>query len=237
MSGRLRYPEAARQWGQMMPEVDFLAKYQKATKRDYVGRVVEHDKAECAVIAKKWGEEYWDGPRQYGYGGYKYDGRWLPIAQDIAQRYELKPADRVLDVGCGKAFLLYELTRAVPGIEVAGIDISAYGVEHAKEEVRPFLEVGNCTSLPYDSHSFDFVYSINTFHNLTIDALKSAVREVERVGKRKKWICVESYRNEREKANLLYWQLTCMSFHTPEEWAFLYREWGYTGDYGFIYFE
>ena len=143
----------------------------------------------------------------------------------------------MLDVGCGKAFLLYELTRVVPGIEVAGIDISAYGVEHAKEEVRRFLEVGNCVTLPYPSHSFDFVYSINTFHNLKIDELKSAVQEVERVGKGKKWLCVESYRNEREKANLLYWQLTCMSFHTPDDWAFLYREWGYTGDYGFIYFE
>jgi SAM-dependent methyltransferase len=220
-----------------MQEVDFLAKYQKATKRDYVGRVVEHDKAECATVAKKWGEEYWDGPRQYGYGGYKYDGRWLPFAQDIAKHYGLKPDDRVLDVGCGKAFLLYELTRAVPGIEVRGLDISEYGIAHAKEEVRPFLDVGNCVKLPYDSDSFDFVFTINTFHNLKVDQLKSAVQEVERVGKDKKWICVESYRNEREKANLLYWQLTCMSFYTPEEWIWLYREWGYTGDYGFIFFE
>ncbi len=174
-----------------MPEVDFLAKYQSATKRDYVGRVTEHDKAECAAIAKKWGEEYWDGPRQYGYGGYKYDGRWLPFAQDIARHYGLKAGDRVLDVGCGKAFLLYELTRAVPGLEVAGLDISAYGIEHAKEEVRPNLKIGNCVELPYPSHSFDFVFSINTFHNLKIDELKRAVQEVERVGKDKKWICVE----------------------------------------------
>jgi SAM-dependent methyltransferase len=208
-----------------MQEVDFLAKYQKATARDYVARVVAHDKAECATIAKKWGEEYWDGPRQYGYGGYRYDGRWLPFAEDIARHYGLKPGDRVLDVGCGKGFLLYELTRAVPGIEIAGLDISEYGIAHAKEEVRPYLRVGNC------------VFSINTFHNLKIDELKSAVQEVERVAKADKWICVESYRNEREKANLLYWQLTCMSFHSPEEWVFLYKEWGYTGDYGFIYFE
>jgi SAM-dependent methyltransferase len=221
----------------MLQQVDFLGKYQKATKRDYVARVVEHDKAECATVAKRWGEEYWDGPRQYGYGGYKYDGRWLPIAQDIAKHYGIKPGDRILDVGCGKAFLLYELTRAVPGVTVAGIDISEYGIAHAKEEVRPFLQAGNCVKLPYDSHSFDFVFTINTFHNLKVDELKSAVQEVERVGKDKKWICVESYRNESEKANLLYWQLTCMSFYTPDEWLWLYREWGYTGDYGFIYFE
>jgi SAM-dependent methyltransferase len=220
-----------------MREVDFLAKYQKATTRDYIGRVTAHDKAECAIIAKKWGQEYWDGPRQYGYGGYHYDGRWLPIAEDIVRHYDLKAGDRILDVGCGKAFLLYEFTQAVPGVEVAGLDISEYGLAHAKEEVRPFLKLGDCTTLPYASHSFDFVYSVNTIHNLTIDRVKAAVQEVERVGKDKKWICVESYRNEREKANVLYWQLTCMSFHMPEEWAWLYREWGYTGDYGFIVFE
>jgi len=221
----------------MGQRIDFLAKYQSATKRDYVARVVEHDKAECATVARRWGEEYWDGPRQYGYGGYGYDGRWLPIAQDMGKHFDLQPGNKLLDVGCGKAFLLYEFTRAVPGIEIAGLDISAYGIARAKEEARPFLREGNCTTLPYADHSFDFVYSINTFHNLKIHELKAAIQEIERVGKDKKWICVESYRNEREKANLLYWQLTCMSFHTPEEWVWLYREWGYTGDYGFIFFE
>jgi SAM-dependent methyltransferase len=221
----------------MGQRIDFLAKYQSATKRNYVARVVEHDKAECATVAKRWGEEYWDGPRQYGYGGYRYDGRWLPIAREIAERYNLQPGNKVLDVGCGKAFLLYEFTRAVSGIEIAGIDISAYGIANAKEEAQPFLREGSCTKLPYPDESFDFVYSINTFHNLKVDELKAAVQEVERVGRDKKWICVESYRDEREKANLLYWQLTCMSFYTPEEWAWLYREWRYTGDYGFIFFE
>jgi ubiquinone/menaquinone biosynthesis C-methylase UbiE len=220
-----------------MQEVNFLTRYQKATKRDYVARVVEHDKAECATIAKKWGYDYWDGERQYGYGGYKYDGRWAGIAQDMARHYDLKSGDRVLDVGCGKAFLLYELTKAVPGLIPAGIDISEYGIEHAKEEMKPFLKVGNCTSLPFPDKSFDFVYSINTFHNLKIHEAQQALQEVERVGREKKWVCVESYRNEREKANLLYWQLTCMSFHTPDEWVWLYKHFGYMGDYGFIFFE
>jgi protein-L-isoaspartate(D-aspartate) O-methyltransferase len=218
-----------------MQEVNFLAKYQKATKRDYVARVVEHDKAECATVAKKWGADYWDGPRQYGYGGYKYDGRWLAIAQDIAKHYGLKAGDRVLDVGCGKAFLLYELTQ---GLQVAGLDISEYGIEHAKEEVRPLIKQGHCKALPFDSNSFDFVFSINTFHNLEIFDLEAAVTEVERVGKsQKKWICVESFRNESEKANMLYWQLTCMSFYSPDAWAYIYKKCGYTGDYGFIFFE
>ena len=218
-------------------ELNFLEKYQKATKRDYVERVVSHDKADCAVVAKKWGYDYWDGERQYGYGGYRYDGRWLPIAQDIASHYGLKPGDKILDIGCGKAFLLHEFTQAVPGVEVAGLDISEYGIEHAKDEVRPFLKPGTADDLPWPDDSFDFVYSINTFHNLRAPELQRALREMERVGTGKAWLCVESYRNEREKMNLLYWQLTCASFYDTEEWRWLYEKWGYSGDYGFIFFE
>jgi SAM-dependent methyltransferase len=218
-----------------MAELNLLRRYPRS-KRNIQKRTGAQSE-ENIRIAREYGREYFDGTRDTGYGGYRYDGRWLPIAQDIAERYDLQPGDQILDVGCGKAFLLYEFTRAVPGVEIAGLDISAYGIASAKEEVRPFLREGNCTKLPYPDQSFDFVYSINTFHNLKVDELKAAIQEVERVGKGKKWICVESYRDEREKANLLYWQLTCMSFYTPEEWAWLYREWGYTGDYGFIFFE
>ena len=219
-----------------MQEINFLEKYQKSTRRDYIARVVNHDKAMCAEKAKEWGYDYWDGDRQYGYGGYHYDGRWKAIAEDIAKHYQLKPGDKILDIGCGKGFLLYEFTQAVPGIEVAGIDISHYSIEHAKPEIKDRLKVANCTSLPFPDQSFDFVYSINTFHNLKIDELERAVREMQRVGKHAKWCNVESYRNEKEKANLLYWQLTCESFHRPEGWQWLFKQWGYDGDYGFIYF-
>ena len=220
-----------------MQEINFLEKYQSQTKRDYVQRVVEHDKGESAETARQWGYDYWDGERHYGYGGYHYDGRWLPVAEEIAAHYDLKAGDKILDIGCGKGFLLHEFTQAVPGVEVAGLDISTYGIEHAKEEVKPFLTEGNCTSLPYPDNHFDFVYSINTFHNLEINELKAAVTEMERVSKGKAWVNVESYRNEAEKANLLYWQLTCRSFHSVEGWKWLYNEWGYTGDCGFIFFE
>ena len=220
-----------------MQELDFISANHTKTQRNYVQRVVEHDKAECATKAKEWGYDYWDGDRRYGYGGMVYDGRWRPIAERIARHYGLAPGMKVLDVGCGKGFLLYELTQAVPGLEVAGLDISAYGVEHAKPEIADTLRVGNCTDLPWPDDHFDFVFSVNVFHNLYNYELESAVTEMERVGKDAKYICVESYRTEAEKANLLYWQLTCETFMTPKEWLWLFDRLGYTGDYGFIYFE
>jgi len=218
--------------------VDFIVKLHAGTKRDYLERVVQHDKAKCAEVAIQYGKDYWDGDRMYGFGGYKYDGRWLPVAEDMARHYGLKPGDKILDVGCGKGFLLYEFTQAIPGVIVAGIDISKYAIDNAKEEVKPFLQVGNALNLPFEDDSFDLVFSITTLHNLYNYELRKAFQEIERVGKgNKKHFVVESYRNEQEKVNFLYWQLTCRSFYTPEEWEWFMRESGYTGDYSCIYFE
>ncbi|NJR20758.1 MAG: class I SAM-dependent methyltransferase [Richelia sp. CSU_2_1] len=220
-----------------MAYVDFITKVHTSTKRNYVERVVEYDKAECAAVAKQYGKDYWDGDRKYGYGGYRYDGRWRAIAEKMAQHYGIKSGDKILDVGCGKGYLLYEFIQAVPGVEIAGIDISEYAIENAKEEVKPFLTVGNAVDLPFPDKSFDFVVSILTLHNLYNYELRQALQEIERVGKQDKYIVVESYRNEAEKVNLLYWQLTCQSFYTPQEWEWFFQQSGYTGDYGCIFFE
>jgi protein-L-isoaspartate(D-aspartate) O-methyltransferase len=220
-----------------MAYIDFISPLHKRTQRDYLGRVNEFSKAEAAKIAKQFGRDYWDGDRKFGYGGMRYDGRWRVVAENMAKHYGLKAGDRVLDVGCGKAFLLYEFTQVVPGIEVRGLDISAYAVANAKEEVRPFLQAGHANHLPYEDASFDLVVTINTLHNLYCYDLDRALREIQRVGRKHRYVTVESYRNEEEKANLLYWQLTCESFCTPEEWEWWFRQTGYVGDFSFIFFE
>lgn len=220
-----------------MPQIDLLESLHRATRRDYLGRVLAGNKAEFAAKAKRFDFDYWDGDRNTGYGGYRYDGRWRPIAEAMAKRYGLRAGDRILDVGCGKGFLLYEFTQVVPGVEITGLDISAYALEHAKNEVRENLQLGNAASLPFPDGSFDFVVSINTLHNLYLYDLHRALAEIERVGRKHKYILMDSYRNEQEKVNLLYWQLTCECFFTPAEWEFLFRSAGYSGDYGFIYFE
>lgn len=220
-----------------MAYVDFITTNHTSTKRDYIGRVNEYPKAKAATIACQFGKDYWDGDRKYGYGGYHYDGRWRPIAEKIAAHYALKAGDKILDIGCGKAFLLFEISQVVPGIEIHGIDISKYAIENAKEEIKDNLQVASAEKLPFRDNHFDFVYSINTLHNLPCYKLEKALKEMQRVGKDKKHLTVESYRNINEKVNLLYWQLTCESFYSPEEWQWWFDHTNYDGDHSFIYFE
>ncbi|MGQ9661574.1 MAG: class I SAM-dependent methyltransferase [Kiritimatiellia bacterium] len=220
-----------------MAEIDFVSALHQSTTRNYLERVVRGDKAECAEVAKRFDAEYWDGERKYGYGGYYYDGRWAPVAAQLADYYGLTPESAILDVGCGKGFLLYEFNKLMPGVTIRGLDISRYAVEHAKEEVRPFLDIGHARRLPYPDKSFDLVLSLGTLHNLYLFDLVAALQEIERVKRKASYIVVESYRNEREKANLLNWQLTCEAFFTPAEWVWLFQQFGYTGDYSFLFFE
>ena len=220
-----------------MGNIDFITSLHKKGKRNYLKRVIECDKAQCAYVAKKFDKEYWDGDRKYGYGGYSYDGRWKPVAETIVKHYKLKDGQRVLDVGCGKGFLLYEMQQIVPDLQIKGIDVSKYALEHAKEEIKPSLDLGSACELPYPDKHFDLVISLTTLHNLYIYDLEKAFSEITRVSKRNAYIVVESYRNEEEKTNLLYWQLTCECLFTPAEWECVFKKFGYKGDYSFIYFE
>ncbi len=215
--------------------MNIITPLHKRTARDYVGRMTDN-KVECMKAAKQYGYDYWDGDRRYGYGGYKYDGRWEVVAKKLIEQYKLPDNAKILDVGCGKAFLLYELKKLLPDAEVAGFDISAHGLEDAKEEIKDRLFMYQAQDpYPYGDNEFDLVISLTTLHNLHVFELKSALQEIERVGKNK-FIVVEGYRDEEELFNLECWALTCESFFKPQEWIWLYNEFGYTGDYEFIYF-
>jgi ubiquinone/menaquinone biosynthesis C-methylase UbiE len=216
--------------------VNIITPLHKRAKRNYIERMV-NEKVRCAEIARRFEFDYWDGDRNYGFGGYKYDGRWSVVAEALIARYHLASNAKILDVGCGKGFLLYELKKLLPQATVVGIDISDHALKDAKEEVKPFLrKLAAQDRYPFADKEFDLVFSNTTLHNLLNYDLKKAVMEIERVGKNK-YICVEGYRSVEELFNLQCWALTAEVFLRPEEWVWLYQEYGYTGDYEFIYFE
>lgn len=215
---------------------NFITKNHLSAKRNYQQRAT-NEKPIQAKVAKEFGFDYWDGDRNTGYGGYHNDGRWEAVASKMIQFYGLEDGSRILDIGCGKGYLLNEFRKALPGSEVWGIDISQYAIENSQEEVRNNLILGNATHLPFENDSFDLVLTNMTLHNLTLPFLEMALYEIIRVGRGRSWIGVEAYTTEEQKWNLMRWQLTCESFFTPEEWIWLFQKVGYQGDYELIYFD
>ena len=217
--------------------VNYVTPLHQATRRTYIDRMMD-EKVHCMIKAKQYEYDYWDGDRRYGYGGYKYmPGHWNPVAESLIENYKLDNDSSVLDVGCGKAYLLHEMKLILPGLRVVGFDISNHGLSDSRPEIRDNLFIARAQD-PYkfNDNEFDLVISLGCLHNLRIFELQIALSEIERVGKQG-YIMLESYRNEQEQFNLQCWALTCESFFDHEEWPWIYNHFGFTGDYEFIYFE
>lgn len=182
-------------------------------------------------LASRFGQEYFDGPRTQGYGGYIYDGRWKPVARRFKEHYGLGESASILDIGCAKGFLLHDLKELLPRATVAGLDISEYAIHNAMESVRSFLRIGNAKELPWPDRSFDLVLAINTIHNLELPECRQALREIQRVSRKQAYVVVDAYRTEEQRQRLLDWILTAKTFMRVDEWERVFREVGYTGDY------
>ncbi|MEX2528454.1 MAG: class I SAM-dependent methyltransferase [Gemmatimonadota bacterium] len=217
-----------------MAEIDLLSRYPRARRK--LGKPRSLDPANRRA-ALKFGSEYFDGTREQGYGGYHYDGRWIPIARDIVTHFGLKEGDRVLDVGCAKGFLVKDLMAVCPGLQVFGLDISRYALTHCEPEVAGRLVRGTADELPFPNGSFQAVLCINVVHNLERRRCVRALREVERLAPGRGYIRVDAYRTEDERRVFLDWVLTALTFLRPEEWRGLMAEAGYTGDYSWTVLE
>lgn len=213
-----------------MPEINLLAKLPRGKKRDVNARAAAKSD-EVIRISREYGFHYFDGPREYGYGGYRYDGRWIPIAEDMVKHFDLKPGDRVLDVGCAKGFLVKDFMKVCPGLEAFGFDISRYALMHCEPEVIGRLHLGNAMELPFPDNSFKAAISINTIHNLDRDKCIVALKELQRVSGGRAFVQVDSYRTPEQKELFLNWVLTAHYHEYPEDWIKTFNEAGYTGDY------
>ena len=214
----------------MGKQIDLLENYPKP-KRDLNKRL--HEKTDSdRLIARKFGKEFFDGSRSQGYGGYYYNPRfWSPVVPDLKNYWKLTSNHSLLDVGCGKGFMIYDIQRLIPGIKVRGIDISEYAIENSIENIKNDVSVANAKELPFDDKSYDIVISINTVHNLEIDECAAALQEIERVKRVGSFITVDAYRNEDEKKRMMAWNLTAKTIMPVEDWIEFFKKVGYKGDY------
>jgi len=211
-------------------EINLLEKYPQANRnlQERESGKTEEQRA----IARQFGKEFFDGDRSTGYGGFTYSPRfWQPVIPTFAEHWQLTSDSSVLDVGCAKGFMLYDLVQAIPGISIAGVDISKYAIENGKSEVKDFLSVADAMSLPFEDDSFDVVISINTIHNLERDECAQALREIERVARQGALITVDAYRNDEEFERMMAWNLTAKTIMSVDDWVAFFNEVGHSGDY------
>ena len=211
-------------------EINLMKNYPRAN-RD----VAERGKTkttEDKVIAQQFGKAFFDGTRDQGYGGFNYNPKyWQPVIPDFQKRYNLTEKSSILDIGCAKGFMLYDMLCLIPGITIKGIDVSEYAINNTIEEVKPYCQVACATDLPFADNSFDSIISITTLHNLERSELIKALQEIERVKRLHSFITVDAYHDEAEKERMDAWNLTAKTVLHVDEWKKLFHDAGYTGDY------
>lgn len=184
------------------------------------------------LLARQFGKEYFDGTRNQGFGGYNYNPKfWKPVAVRLRDFYKLSSKSKILVVGCSKGFLMHDLMEVIPGITVMGVDISRYALEKCLPDAKPFVSLANAKDLPFVDNTFDLVVSINTIHNLPLEDCFRALKELERVSKKDKFIIVDAWRSEKEHQNMIRWVLTGLTCMSTLDWKELFRLAGYTGDF------
>tara|TARA_Y100001936_G_C15966227_1_gene608474 strand:- start:363 stop:1019 length:657 start_codon:yes stop_codon:yes gene_type:complete len=213
-----------------MEEVNLLANYPK-TKRNLEAAAQERTDYE-RQIARKFDKDFFDGERRFGYGGYTYNNKyWTTVVKDFFKYYKLKEDAKILDVGCGKGFMLYDFKVNYPKLNLKGIDISKYAISNAIDKIKENLLVASCAEIPFPDNYFDLVISINTIHNLNIEGCAKSLKEICRVSNKYKFIVVDAYSNKNEKKRMFSWNLTAKTIMHKTEWVEFFKKNNYDGDY------
>ena len=194
------------------------------TRRAIIDSVPQHSTDYLA-----FGYDYFDNPHLgVGYGGYQYDGRYAGAALAMCKHYGLREGDRVLEVGCAKGYVLVEFYRL--GMDVVGLDTSAYAVELAHSDLGECVQVGDVCELPFDSGTFDLVFGKEVLPHIPEARVQKAILECMRVSKGAVFFEIQCGNTSVELEYMSRWDPTHKIFRTPDEWDNLFRELGFNGD-------
>lgn len=214
-----------------MREFDALRGYPQPLQPRYVGPNIRtiHNR----IMASYRDKEYYDGDRNNGYGGFRYDGRWAAVAQNMAQEYGLSETSAVLQLGCEKGFLLHDFHQLYPQMKIRGTDISEYAIEQAMPSVKSFITKAPFPKLPFPDKEFDLVIAVGVVYTLNLADAIQCLKEIQRVGKGKSFITLAAYRTEEEFKLFRWWTVLGTTVLHEEEWVEVLKHVGYTGDYKF----
>lgn len=184
------------------------------------------------IIASSEDEEYYDGDRKFGFGGYHYDGRWIKLLPKIIKKYSITEKSRVLEIGCKKGFFLNDLKILVPKIKFYGIEDHNYPIKKAMKSVKKNIQNCKYYNLPFKNKSIDFLFGFSCIYKYNLFDLVNTLKEIQRVSK-KSLISVAAYETKKEKEVFEDWTLIGNILLHKNEWKTLFKKVGYKGDYYF----
>jgi SAM-dependent methyltransferase len=212
-----------------MPHFD-INYYSKEVKRK-----TKKISIEKKFLAWSKGRAFYDGKRSMGYGGYKYDKRWLKLLPKIIKRYKLNSKSKVLDLGCKKGFLIYDLKQLIPGIECRGVEDHIYPIKYAKKDVKSDIKYSKYYDLPFKNKYFDFIIGFSSIYTYNFGDLISIFKEIKRVSKNNKkiYITVAAYENKSDFLKIMDWTTLSSTILSKKDWFKFFRKVKYNGDYFF----
>ena len=186
------------------------------------------------IIASYRDKELYDGDRNNGYGGYRYDGRWVKVAKKICSEYNLSNKSSFLHLGCEKGFLMYDLNNLYPEMDICGVETSKYAIEYSMKNIKNKIINSNYIDLKnFKDNTFDFVYATGVVYAFNItDAIK-CLKEIKRITKKNSFVTLASYTNEEDYWLFKNWTLLGATILLKKEWESILKHIGYQGDYYF----
>jgi len=182
--------------------------------------------------AWKLDKSYYDGNRNDGYGGFKYDARWLKILPKIIKKYKLSNNSKILDLGCKKGFIMKDLKILLPEAKVWGIEDHVYPIKKAEKEIKSKIILSKYYKIPFKKNHFDLVIGFSSIYKYNFHDVIKIIKEIKRVSK-KSFFTVASYSSEKEKVIFDNWTLLGTTILSKKDWKKLFKILDYKGDYYF----
>jgi hypothetical protein len=215
-----------------MKEYNLLSDYSQKKAKRFVGRgirTIEH-----RIIASERELSFFDGDRNYGYGGLKYDGRWNNVAKKIIKKFNLKNNSRILQIASEKGFLIHEIKKINPKINILGVETSKYAISKTIKPVKKFIKkVTSFSDLSSINGKFNCVIALGAVYIHTLSDAIQLLKNIQRLSGGKSFITLASYKTEKDYWLFKDWTVLGTLLYKEKEWKKIMKYAGYKGYYYF----
>ncbi len=149
---------------------------------------------------KNFGFDFFDGNSLgIGYAGYKYKKIYFDkVAKNLIKKFNLTSKSKVLDIGCAKGCLIYDLYRS--GIQVKGLDVSFYAKNKSVPQMKNKISL--IPNLNFLDEKYDLIISLNVFNYFEYSKIDKVIKAI-RENSKNNFLIIETVSSSKNKKNFL----------------------------------